>query len=170
MTVVRAYPGMGREIERKFLVSDDVWRRDAGEGRRIRQAYLAFTDRGSVRVRILGDLGGLGDAEAVLTVKSAATGAVRDEYEYPIPVADAEEMLALRQGHLIEKTRYRLARGRHVWEVDVFSGDNEGLVVAEIELSDEEEAFERPAWVGPEVTRDMRYTNAALAQRPYRDP
>jgi len=154
---------MGREIERKFLVTDGSWRDDAGEGRRIRQAYLALTDRASVRVRILGD------TEAVLTVKSAATGAARDEYEYPIPVADAQAMLALRQGHLIEKTRYRIPRGRHVWEIDVFSGDNEGLTMAEIELSGEEEAFERPAWVGPEVTRDMRYTNAALAQRPYRD-
>jgi adenylate cyclase len=154
---------MGREIERKFLVSDESWRRDADEGRRIRQAYLAFTESASVRVRILGN------AEAVLTVKSAATGAVRDEYEYPIPVADAEAMLALRQGHLIEKTRYRIPRGGHVWEVDVFSGDNEGLTVAEIELSGEDEGFERPAWIGQEVTRDMRYTNAALAQRPYRD-
>ena len=163
MTAARAYSGMGREIERKFLVSGESWRREADAGRRIRQAYLALTERASVRVRLLGD------TEAVLTVKSAAAGAARDEYEYPIPVADAEAMLALRQGHLIEKTRYRIPRSGHVWEVDVFSGENEGLILAEIELSGEEEAFERPAWVGPEVTRDMRYTNAALAQRPYRD-
>lgn len=154
---------MGLEIERKFLVDDESWRAAADQGRHIRQAYLALTDRASVRVRILGN------AQAVFTVKSAAGGRARDEFEYDIPVADAEAMLGLRQGQVVEKIRYRVRLGPHVWEIDVFGGENEGLVLAEIELAREDEAFDPPAWLGREVTEDVRYTNAMLASRPFRD-
>lgn len=152
---------MATEIERKFLLASDDWRADADAGERMRQGYLAAEVERSVRVRVVAD-------RATMTIKGAAEGLVRPEFEYAIPAAEASEMLdRLALQPLIEKTRYRVERGKHVWEIDVFEGDNAGLVVAEIELDDPDEAFERPSWLGPEVTEDPRYLNAALARRPY---
>jgi len=154
---------MATEIERKFLVKDDRWRRQADTGVRMRQGYLNGGETSSVRVRTGGGL-------AHLNIKSATLGVWRREYEYAIPVADAEEMLDhLCQRPLIEKTRYRVEHGGHHWDVDVFEGDNAGLVVAEIELGSEEEPFVKPAWVGDEVSHDARYYNVCLVTHPYKE-
>lgn len=151
------------EIERKFLVQNDRWRNDADAGRQIRQGYLAGNDRSSIRVRMDGE-------HANLNIKSATLGIRRLEYEYVIPVADAMEMLdQLCQGPLIEKTRYCVRVGQHTWEVDVFSGDNAGLIVAEVELASETEVFVMPDWAGAEVSDDPRYYNVSLVQHPYKD-
>ena len=153
--------GMGEEIERKFLVSGEPWRETA-EGTRYRQGFLSTEPERTVRVRVAGPRG-------TITVKGKNIGARRAEFEYEIPVADAEQMLdTLCKRPLIEKVRYTLAIGPHTWEIDVFEGDNAGLVVAEIELSREDEAFERPDWVGNEVTDDPRYFNSNLVANPYR--
>jgi len=152
---------MGEEIERKFLVSGDAWRETA-EGTRYRQGFLSTEPERTVRVRVAGPRGSI-------TVKGKNLGARRAEFEYEIPVADAERMLdTLCKRPLIEKVRYVLAVGAHTWEIDVFEGDNSGLVVAEIELRREDEAFERPEWVGDEVTDDPRYFNSNLVANPYR--
>jgi len=152
---------MATEIERKFLVISDHWRAAAESGVRFRQGYLAGTGKASVRVRVEGQA-------ANLNIKSATLGVRRQEYEYAIPLRDANEMLdALCTGGIVEKTRYRVPVGGHVWEVDVFEGDNTGLVVAEIELDHEDEVFERPAWAGAEVSDDPRYYNVYLAEHPY---
>lgn len=154
---------MATEIERKFLVRNSNWRENAGEGKAIRQGYLAGSKKGSVRIRICGE-------EATLNIKSATLGIRRLEYDYPIPRLDAMEMLELLCNKPpIEKIRYPVAVADHVWEVDVFSGANEGLIVAEIELADEHESFSRPDWIGEEVSHDPRYYNTCLVTRPYRE-
>jgi len=153
---------MGIEIERKFLLAHDGWR-GQGTPTRMRQGYLAADPVRTVRVRIEGDA-------AVLTIKGKSTGASRGEWEYPIPVADAAELLdGLCEQPLVEKTRHRIAHAGHVWEVDEFFGDNAGLVVAEIELASEDEVFEKPDWIGREVTGEVRYYNSSLMRRPYKD-
>jgi len=152
---------MGEEIERKFLVTADAWRETA-EGTRYRQGFLSTEPERTVRVRVAGRRG-------TITVKGKNVGARRPEFEYEIPAADAERILdTLCKRPLIEKVRYTLAAGPHTWEIDVFEGENAGLVVAEIELGSEEEAFEKPEWVGKEVTDDPRYFNSNLVARPYR--
>lgn len=151
------------EIERKFLIGSDGWQSEARQESGIRQAYLAKTETLSMRVRIIDD------ARAKLTIKSALQQMARDEFEYEIPLEDAQRLMALRYGAVIEKTRYALTVGDADWTIDVFSGDNAGLVMAEIELDDPGQAFERPTWLGAEVTGDPRYYNAELAARPYRD-
>ena len=152
---------MGVEIERKFLVSDDSWRSQADAGDRYRQGYLAHDPQRSVRVRIAGE-------RAWLNIKSATSPVRRLEYEYLIPLGDAQEMLeTLRVYDCVDKTRYLVKHGKHVWEVDVFEGANAGLIVAEIELDDEDEAFEKPDWLGREVSDDPRYYNMNLAKQPY---
>jgi len=154
---------MATEIERKFLVTSDAWREAADDGVHFRQGYLIGAQRASVRVRIEGE-------RANLNIKGATLGVRRQEYEYPIPLAEAEEILdTLCEQPQIEKTRYHVPVGTHTWEVDVFAGDNEGLIVAEVELSDEDEAFERPAWLGREVSDDTRYYNVCLTLHPYKD-
>ncbi len=153
---------MPAEIERKFLVTGSGWTECAGQPVALRQAYLAQTDKVAVRVRIKGD-----DA-AFLTVKSAEPGRSRLEVETAIPVAEAEELLRLRQGAVIEKQRYPVPYGGLVWEVDVFAGENVGLVLAEVELPAEDVAVELPPWVGAEVTHERRYYNASLATKPIR--
>ena len=151
---------MGQEIERKFLVRNDTWRTKATRTR-YRQGFLSTEPERTVRVRVAGDRG-------TLTIKGKTIGATRAEFEYDIPVAEAEQLLdTLCQRPLIEKVRYVLREGSHTWEVDVFEGDNTGLVVAEIELQAEDEAFERPDWLGEEVTDDPRYFNANLVKSPY---
>lgn len=154
---------MATEIERKFLVTSDVWREAADNGTRFRQGYLIGAEKASVRVRIEGD-------KANLNIKSATLGVRRQEFEYEIPLAEAEEMLdTLCEQPQIEKVRYHVPVGAHTWEVDVFAGDNEGLIVAEVELADEEESFERPVWIGKEVSDDTRYYNVCLTRHPYKD-
>ena len=148
---------MVAEIERKFLVRSEGWKSVADGGSRLQQAYLAATDGCAIRVRIKDE------AKAFLTIKSARPGSSRDEFEYPVPVDDARAMLNLRTGDVIEKTRYRVPAGDLCWEIDVFSGAHDGLGIAEIELPDEEAAFDRPDWLGDEVTHDKRYYNASLA-------
>lgn len=154
---------MASEIERKFLTVSDAWRTEARRSVRYRQGYLGRAETSSVRVRV-------SDEAAYLNIKSATLGIERLEYEYPIPLADAHEMLdRLCHKPLIEKTRYFVEHAGHQWEVDVFEGDNAGLVVAEIELETPDEAFERPAWLGDEVSHDPRYYNVCLVEHPYRE-
>jgi adenylate cyclase len=153
---------MATEIERKFLICDDSWRAQASPGVRLMQGYLASTPTVTVRARLEGEQG-------VLTLKGATHGIRRSEYEYPIPAEDAKAMLReLAQTGIIEKTRYRVPCGPQTWELDVFAGDNAGLVVAELELSHEDEPFERPSWLGAEVSDDPRYYNANLARHPFK--
>src|SRR5262245_970209 len=149
------------EIERKFLVRGDAWRSFASKAR-IRQAYLASGDRSTTRVRIKND------AEATVTIKSKRAELRRLEIEYSISALDAEALLSLRESSLIEKTRFTVPWREHTWEVDVFSGDNAGLVVAEIELRHEDESFERPPWLGVEITGQSQYYNGSLARHPFR--
>ena len=149
---------MGLEIERKFLVTGDDWRQ--GGGTRLAQGYLNRDKQRVVRVRIAGE-------HAFLTVKGANTGATRAEFEYEIPVDDARQLLALCDGPVVEKIRREIVHEGHTWEVDEFLGDNTGLVVAEIELDSEDEAFAQPRWLGREVTGEARYYNANRAAAPY---
>jgi len=150
---------MGTEIERKFLVKEGPWREAAAET--YRQGYLSTVKEKTVRVRTINDKG-------YLTVKGITVGASRLEFEYEIPVADAGELLDnLCEKPLIEKQRYKLDHGGLTWEIDVFFGDNEGLIVAEVELQSEDQVFERPDWVADEVTSDPRYYNANLISNPY---
>jgi adenylate cyclase len=151
------------EIERKFLVTDERWREHADSGVRFRQGYLIGAKQASVRVRIEGE-------QANLNIKGMTLGVRRQEYEYPIPLAEAEELLdTLCEKPLIEKIRYTLRHGNHVWEIDCFEGENAGLVVAEIELASVDELFERPVWLGGEVSDDPRYYNVCLVKHPYRE-
>jgi adenylate cyclase len=151
---------MGTEIERKFLVRSDGWR-SQGQSVLLRQGYLSSDPDRIVRVRIEGDA-------AVMTIKGRSRGATRGEWEYPIPLQDAEAFLEqLCEQPLIEKTRTRIEHEGMVWEVDEFLGDNAGLVVAEIELESEDQTFSWPDWVGEEVTLDERYFNANLIRHPY---
>jgi adenylate cyclase len=151
---------MAKEIERKFLVkSRDFLNQVSGVP--ITQGYISSASSHSVRVRRYGDRG-------FITIKGPTKGATRDEFEYEIPRADAEEMLANLCEHTpIEKTRYRIPVGKHTFEVDRFGGTNEGLIVAEVELASEDEAIELPDWIGREVTDDPRYYNSNLSRRPF---
>lgn len=151
---------MGIEIERKFLVADEGWRQAATRQTRFSQGYLSRDPARTVRVRIAGDA-------AFLTIKGATTGATRAEFEYAVPLADAQQLLAMCDGPVVEKVRHLCGHAGMTWEVDEFLGANTGLVVAEIELQTEDQAFERPAWLGEEVTGDARYVNANLAVRPF---
>ena len=154
---------MATEIERKFLVTDDSWREVVAKSSFYRQGYLANSEGASVRVR-------LADDQGYLNIKSMTLGVSRHEFEYVIPASDAEEMLNdLCVGPKIEKTRYFVDHGDHTWEVDVFEGENEGLVVAEIELGSEDEAFEKPPWTDEEVSHEERYYNVCLVKHPYKD-
>lgn len=147
---------MAKEIERKFLVKNPTFRELSTTAIRIKQGYLSRLPEATVRVRIAGD-------KAFLTVKGKNDGAVRDEWEYAVPVADAEAMLdRCAQGSVISKTRYIVPDGAYNWEVDEFHGSNEGLVVAEIELPHAEATFNRPDFIGEEVTGNPAYYNSNL--------
>ena len=151
------------EIERKFLLKNNNWLEQVNHSTKIRQGYFAPIHKASLRVRIDGE-------NANINIKSATLGMRRMEYEYPVPVDEAIEMLdQLCETPQIDKTRYRVKIGKHTWEVDEFYGDNAGLVVAEIELSTEDEDFEKPEWIGEEVTDDERYYNVNLVKQPYKD-
>lgn len=152
---------MGFEIERKFLVADETWKAGVTHTTRIRQAYLRADGKASIRVRIRDDGG------AALTVKTSRAEMRRHEFEYEIPVIEAEMMLSLRQGHVVEKTRHLVPHMGLTWEVDVFDGENAGLVVAEVELDTVEQLIAKPAWLGREVTGLPQYYNGSLARSPY---
>ena len=152
---------MGKEIERKFLVCGDGYR--CVPGTTYRQGYLSSVKERVVRVRTAGDKG-------FLTIKGINVGVVRSEFEYEIPFDDACALLdAICERPLIEKTRHKVPCAGLTWEVDEFHGDNDGLVVAEVELADENQAFEKPSWVGEEVSGDPRYFNSNLLKNPYRN-
>ncbi|KRG72197.1 CYTH domain protein [Stenotrophomonas terrae] len=158
---------MGIEIERKFLVTDDSWRAAAHAVIPMAQGYIndmAAMDSGaqkaSVRVRIQGE-------EAYLNIKSRELGHTRQEFDYPVPVSEARELLALCVGGLIDKRRHLVQHDGLLWEVDEFLGDNAGLVVAEVELESADQVFAKPDWAGAEVTDELRYYNLALASKPY---
>ncbi|MBI3283433.1 MAG: CYTH domain-containing protein [Burkholderiales bacterium] len=152
---------MGIEIERKFLVVNDDWRRQ-GQATLLRQGYISSEAGRIVRVRIAAD-------RATLTIKGMSSGISCGEWEYPIPLADAQALLSeVCQPPLIEKARHRILHEGLLWEVDEFFGDNAGLVVAEVELESETQEFSRPSWLGAEVSHDRRYANANLLKHPYR--
>lgn len=153
---------MAVEIERKFLLIGDEWK-ELAIGTGYRQGYLCSDNKRTVRVRTAGSRG-------YLTVKGKTVGTARAEYEYEIALADADEMLEnLCEKPLIEKMRYKIPFANHVWEVDEFLGENEGLILAEVELKRENEDFLKPNWIGQEVTGDHRYYNASLARFPFRN-
>lgn len=152
---------MALEIEKKFLVNKELW--DAIEKPNaifIKQAFVLQQDKKVARARIKAD-------KAYLTIKGKSKGISRLEFEYEIPISDAEEMISELSGPSIEKDRYEIKFESHLWEVDVFFGENEGLIVAEIELTAEDEFFEKPGWVGEEVSDDPRYFNSNLENNPF---
>ncbi|CAM3652680.1 hypothetical protein FSS13T_24630 [Flavobacterium saliperosum S13] len=151
-----------QEIERKFLVLSDDFKSRAATKNRIVQGYLNSHPERTVRVRIKGEKG-------FLTIKGKGneSGTTRLEWEKEIALTDAEQLLPLCEKGIIDKIRYEVPVGKHTYEIDVFSGDNEGLIIAEIELSSEDEAFEKPIWVGNEVTGEENYYNAYLSNRPF---
>jgi adenylate cyclase len=158
---------MGIEIERKFVVINDGWRTHVEKSVRMAQGYVndiaamnSGSQKASVRVRIAGE-------QAFLNIKSRELGHTRQEFDYEIPLADADALLKLCVGGLIEKTRHYVRHAGFLWEVDVFAGENAGLIVAEIELPSADTAFDLPAWAGREVTEELRYYNLALADYPY---
>ena len=149
---------MAMEIERKFLVTADDWR--SADGVLYRQGYLNRDKSRTVRVRIAGD-------EAFLTIKGKTSGISRSEFEYAIPVSEAQDLLALCDGALVEKIRRKIPFAGLIWEVDEFLGANAGLVVVEVELASVDQVFDKPAWVGEEVSDDPRYFNASLSTYPF---
>jgi len=160
------------EIERKFLLKNDAWRGEVASSQRLTQGYLTPSPgladenlplNASVRVRSDGE-------RAFINIKSMTLGVSRDEFEYPIPQADAEHMLAgLCSGPVIDKIRHHVHHAGMLWEIDEFLGENAGLVVAEVELESEDQYFERPEWLGDEVSDDPRYYNVSLVRHPYKD-
>jgi adenylate cyclase len=152
---------MGVEIERKFLVKSDEWQRHAQQGRRFFQGHVARQDNASVRIRRT-------DTKAFVTIKGPRVGITRAEFEYEIPLADAEEMLStLCLEPLVEKTRYCVPYDGVIWEVDVYGGQAEGLVMAEVELENADQNLSLPTWVGWEVTGDPRYQSSAIVRAPH---
>ena len=152
---------MAIEIEHKFLLANDDWRKHVSRSVKYRQGYLSSQASSSIRVRISNE-------HAWLNIKSATIGTHRHEYEYEIPLTDADEILTnLCRKPLIEKTRYFVTYDQHLWEIDEFEGDNQGLIVAEIELDVIGRSFSKPLWLGQEVTEDLRYYNNNLAVHPY---
>jgi adenylate cyclase len=152
---------MGKEIERKFLVTGKAWK-SLAKGMAYRQGYLNSAKERTVRIRTIAD-------KAFLTIKGLTVEATRAEYEYEIPLADCNAMLdTLAEKPLIEKNRYKVPFAGLTWEIDEFFGDNAGLVVAEVELVSEGQNFEKPEWIGREVTSDPRYFNSNLIKHPYK--
>lgn len=152
---------MAIEIEYKYLVKLDLWNKiSPPKSVRIKQGYLATEPGKSIRVRVL-------DQKGFITIKGATVGAKRLEYEYEIPLEDAEELLANFCTKLVSKTRHYVLYDNHTWEVDVFDGLNSGLIIAEIELQSEDEVYSKPEWIGEDVTHDFRYSNSNLSLNPY---
>jgi adenylate cyclase len=153
---------MAIEIEHKFLLANDDWRRSVQKSIKYRQGYLSSQPSSSIRIRIA-------DNQAWLNIKSATIGTERLEFEYEIPLSDADEIInALCCKPLIEKTRHFVPNDHNMWEIDEFEGDNKGLIVAEIELPEAGKTFLRPPWLGAEVTHDLRYYNNNLGANPYK--
>lgn len=154
---------MAIEIERKYLLANESWREQVQSSQPMRQGYMIGSEKASVRVRISGN-------SAKLNIKSAELGITRKEYEVDLPLDDAREILdSLCQKPVLEKTRYLVPMGKHTWEIDEFEGENQGLIVAEIELSSVDEEFAKPDWLGAEVSDDPRYYNVSLAKHPYKN-
>ncbi len=151
---------MPLEIERKFLLKNNDWKKSVQQQFVIKQGYLNTHPDRTVRIRIKGSKG-------ILTVKGKTIHATRAEYEYEIPINHAEEMILLCEKPIIEKIRYLVEHHNKIWEIDIFSGANEGLMIAEIELESEDEAFHIPSWIGKEVTIDTRYYNSNLSENPF---
>ena len=151
---------MPTEIERKFLLKNDSWKQQVEKSTVLKQGYLNSHAQRTVRIRIAGNL-------AFLTIKSKSEGISRQEFEYEIPVSEAESLLQICEQPLIEKTRHLVTIQNHTWEIDVFEGENKGLILAEIELNSETEIFEKPDWIGQEVSEDNRYYNSQLIQHPF---
>lgn len=152
---------MGIEIERKFLVQNDSWRDQVIYESRLQQGYICNQSNTTVRVRI-------GKGKAILNIKSATVGIRRSEFEYEIPLQEGEAILeSVARKPIIDKVRYKVRHGAHVWDLDVFGGENQGLIVAEVELASEDESFDKPGWAGNEVSGDARYYNASLVTCPY---
>lgn len=149
---------MAEEIERKFLVISDSWKQGVTSSKLLRQGYLSSNAKATVRVRTRDD------NEAVVTIKGAARGMSRAEYEYEVPIADAREMLVMAEPHVLQKRRHIVPFGGLTWEIDVFEGRHAGLVIAEVELEHEGQHVDLPDWVGTEVTDDDRYFNASLSR------
>lgn len=158
---------MAREIERKFRVLSEAWRDAATRSRQIEQAYLADTGKAVVRVRIEDGATDAVGAAGILTIKSRGTDLLRDEFEYDIPLEDARMLMRSRQGAILRKTRHDVLHHGFVWEIDVYAGENDGLVVAEVELRSEADQPPVPAFVGAEVTGQSRYYASELAKRPF---
>ena len=151
---------MGIEIERKFLIAGDEWRGGA-KSSFYRQGYIFAEKKGVIRIRTIDQIG-------FITIKSAPVGLMRQEYEYEIPFADANTMLDnMCDNYIVEKKRYKINYGKHVWEIDEFTGHNLGLLLAEIELTEENESFEQPSWLGDEVSHDPKYHNSNLSKLPF---
>ncbi len=151
---------MAMEIERKFLLTNDDWRQDIEKSIDMIQGYLGGNDKSSIRIRI-------DDESANLNIKGKTIGIQRKEFDYPIPLDEARELMQLCDQPLIEKTRHIVRHGEHIWEIDEFESENKGLIVAEVELNNAEEALALPDWIGDEVTNDVRYYNICLVNKPY---
>lgn len=151
---------MPQEIERKFLVKNNSWKDEVSKSISIKQGYLNSNAERTVRVRITNN-------KAYLTIKSKSEGISRQEFEYEIPSSEAKELILLCEKPLIEKTRHEVKQGIHTWEIDVFEGENNGLILAEIELYDVDEKFKIPSWIGLEVSDDIRYYNSQLIKSPF---
>jgi adenylate cyclase len=154
---------MGQEIERKFLVKNDSFKKESFEAMRITQGYLSSAPERAVRIRIRDD-------EGFITIKGIGdkSGVSRLEWEKEITLKDAEVLLKICEPGIIDKTRYNVKLGQHIFEVDQFHGDNDGLLVAEVELKTKDEVFEKPTWLGEEVTGNVKYYNAMLKQHPFK--
>jgi CYTH domain-containing protein len=153
---------MPLEIEKKYLIKKELWKNEKPfKSILIRQAYLLTDPQKTIRVRVT-------DTEGFLTIKGATAGISRQEYEYEIPVTDAQKLIDNFTTSLVEKIRHYINYDNKLWEVDEFKGDNEGLFVAEIELNSEDEKYELPSWIGEEVTSDRRYSNSNLIMSPYK--
>lgn len=150
---------MAQEIERKYLVKGDDWRKEGG-AQFMAQAYLSVSPERTVRIRIKGE-------KAWITIKGRTTGITRPEYEYSIPVDDARELMKMAEHPPVEKYRNEIWHEGVLWEVDEFVGENSGLVIAEVELDSEDQQLQLPSWIGEEVTHDSRYYNVSLAQKPF---
>ena len=153
---------MPKEIERKFLLQNNDWQAEADEGLVLKQGYLNTDPNRTVRIRLAGKRG-------ILTIKSKNIGITRNEFEYEIPYDDTLELLKLCAPPLIEKTRYKINNDGLTWEIDIFSGENEGLAIAEVELADEHQSITPPAWIGKEVSDDQRYYNSNLVLHPFKN-
>jgi len=153
---------MGLEIERKFLIKNDDWKEKSDSGQIIKQGYLNLDVERTVRVRII-------NGKGVLTIKGKTVKTTRLEFEYEIPLEEAKEILKLSEKSIIEKTRYEIPDNGKIWEIDIFEGENKGLEIAEIELSNEDEEIVIPKWIGKEVSEDSRYYNSSLIKNPFKN-